>query len=48
VLQEKENLDFRVDEDVVIMGHHFWSLKDGKPYKRYLCRFDLGGLKNRS
>jgi hypothetical protein len=40
MLQEKKSLDFRADGNVVVIRHYFWSLKDGKPYRRYLCKFE--------
>ncbi|MGD0919919.1 MAG: hypothetical protein ABSB22_26065 [Thermodesulfobacteriota bacterium] len=40
MFQEKEHLDFLGQHNVLERGRYFWSIKKGKPYRKYLGFFE--------
>ena len=40
MFQEKERLDFLGQHNVLERDRYFWSVQDGKPYRKYLGFFE--------
>jgi len=40
MFQEKERLDFLGQHNVLELGRYFWSVRDGKPSRKYLGFFE--------